>query len=634
MILQCINLSNRCRLFFHLEDDSLALVEPGQKNSGMVQGRLVRRHSVPFNPLPEQDEGPRHLDTPHINMWDLNVGRELKVYGKMVRPVACDAFTRHFLSCNGVDVGTEEPVPQDSHEESRTKMEARRPLRPYKKLNSNAGQFLENDGKVLRFYGIWEDGLDKRNLVLLYFLADDTIQIAEKHPESGGRYPAPTFLKRTKVPKDPDLLVNIPGSLSEQTLLNVVTTPGTGRRKKHHMLADNRDLSSRLVQYYDAADLKLGMEISICGKKILLHDCDQFTRDYYKVKFGIDGMVAVDVSPPLPRPTVKQVPPYTGLGTEEDSLTSWLGGNSLEPKPPTRDFFKFHALDRKGYDSHVLRFSARLLKENTVDRTRRLVLAFYLSDDSIQGWVIGEPGTGVTSGPFLERGKAKRPKTEQPEDPALPSNYYSAQDLHVGGILDIGGHTILLTEADEYVFDFMEREEQREKFPQSNLRVILDKVGAKLRGELKALMARFMREDPTDSGTVTEATYRQVLDSVLGPELSEHETTTLLRRYREAGAESLNEERTRLISLIQADLRRDNFSQFDKLLLACRQEDPSETGKLGRSVIRRILLSSLGLSRSQARTQAVRHLLDSFLATEEEQVGAELGYPSDSSLTS
>ena len=45
-----------------------------------------------------------------------------------------------------------------------------------------------------------------------------------------------------------------------------------------------------------------------------------------------------------------------------------------------------------------------------------------------------------------------------------------------------------------YVFDFMEREEQREKFPQSNLRVILDKVGARLVGELKALMARFMAQ--------------------------------------------------------------------------------------------------------------------------------------------
>jgi hypothetical protein len=190
--------------------------------------------------------------------------------------------------------------------------------------------------QVLRFYGIWEDGLGRRSLVLMYFLADDTIQINEKHPDSGGRYPAPTFLKRTRVPKDPKLLVTLPGSLNEQTLLNVVTTPGTGRRKKHNMLPDNTDLSSRLVQYWDAADLSLGLKISICGKTILLHDCDQFTRDYYKVKFGVEGMSAVDVSPPLVRPAVKKVPPYTGFGTEEDSLTSWLGGNSLEPLPPTR----------------------------------------------------------------------------------------------------------------------------------------------------------------------------------------------------------------------------------------------------------------------------------------------------------
>ena len=41
-------------------------------------------------------------------------------------------------------------------------------------------------------------------------------QMVEKHPDSGGRYPAPTFLKRTRVPKDPQLLVTLPGSLTEQ----------------------------------------------------------------------------------------------------------------------------------------------------------------------------------------------------------------------------------------------------------------------------------------------------------------------------------------------------------------------------------------------------------------------------------
>ena len=48
-----------------------------------------------------------------------------------------------------------------------SKTEARR---PYKIINTLT-QFLENDGKVLRFNGIWNDGLDKRRLVLMFFLA-------------------------------------------------------------------------------------------------------------------------------------------------------------------------------------------------------------------------------------------------------------------------------------------------------------------------------------------------------------------------------------------------------------------------------------------------------------------------------
>ena len=39
----------------------------------------------------------------------------------------------------------------------------------------------------------------------------------------------------------------------------------------------------------------------------------------------------------------KEIPPYTGFGTEEDSLTSSQG---LEPRPPQADFFKFMHKDR------------------------------------------------------------------------------------------------------------------------------------------------------------------------------------------------------------------------------------------------------------------------------------------------
>ena len=39
----------------------------------------------------------------------------------------------------------------------------------------------------------------------------------------------------------------------------------------------------------------------------------------------------------------KDIPPYTGFGSEEDSLTSSQG---LEPRPPQADFFKFMHKDR------------------------------------------------------------------------------------------------------------------------------------------------------------------------------------------------------------------------------------------------------------------------------------------------
>ena len=168
------------------------------------------------------------------------------------------------------------------------------------------------------------------------------------------------------------------------TILNVIQTPGTGRRKKNHLITDNRDQSRRIVQYFDASDFCIGEKVKICGKEIFLYDCDQFTRDYYKIKFDKEQMAKIEIDKDIKKIPEKPVPPYTGIGTEEDSLTSWLGGNSLEPKPPTRDFFKFHKLDRFGYDSHVLRFSARQIVKGEIDKYRKFVISYFLADDQIQ----------------------------------------------------------------------------------------------------------------------------------------------------------------------------------------------------------------------------------------------------------
>ena len=76
----------------------------------------------------------------------------------------------------------------------------------------------------------------------------------------------------------------------------------------------------------------------------------------------------------------KEFPPYNGFGDEEDSLTSCMG---LVQKPPKRDIIKFMERDRCGLDSNVLRFVAALETDHPIQKTRRFIISYYLSDDTI-----------------------------------------------------------------------------------------------------------------------------------------------------------------------------------------------------------------------------------------------------------
>lgn len=71
------------KIFYYLEDDSIEIIEEVQENSGIPQGKLIRRHRFPKN-----DQGETY------NFRDLNLGQNLAVYGKVFRICDCDAFTR------------------------------------------------------------------------------------------------------------------------------------------------------------------------------------------------------------------------------------------------------------------------------------------------------------------------------------------------------------------------------------------------------------------------------------------------------------------------------------------------------------------------------------------------------------
>ena len=70
---------------------------------------------------------------------------------------------------------------------------------------------------------------------------------------------------------------------------------------------------------------------------------------------------------------------------------------------------------------------------------------------------------GRVGGRFLQRCKVRKPAEEQSSDLSLSSLFYTSQDLYVGAIVTLNKHTFLLTSADEYVFSYMERPDEREK---------------------------------------------------------------------------------------------------------------------------------------------------------------------------
>lgn len=60
----------------------------------------------------------------------------------------------------------------------------------------------------------------------------------------------------------------------------------------------------------------------------------------------------------------------------------------------------------------------------------------------------------MIGGKFLERGRVKKPN--QPSYSTQLSQYYTANDLHVGAHVEFNNHKFELIDADEYALRYME----------------------------------------------------------------------------------------------------------------------------------------------------------------------------------
>ncbi|NWI95320.1 EFHC1 protein, partial [Pitta sordida] len=412
-------------IYYYLEDDSMCIIEPVVKNSGLYQGKLMKRHRVPKN-----DQG----DFYH---WkDLNVGINITMYGRTYRIVNCDAFTKMFLESEGILLNPPEEMISDPYTEL-CQMPVQKPIVP--SGPDPFRQFLTYDTKVLRFYAIWDDTNhpfgDQHSCIIHYFLADDTVEVREVYRRNDGRDPFPVLMKRQRLPKTfVDKKMSFPSCVLEIS-------------------------NEEVLEWYSPKDFAIGKPITLLGRTFLIYDCDKFTRNYYQEKFGIADFKPLEINRKPHEKVPQVIPPYNGFGVPEDSLQNCL---SLFPKPPRKDIIKMLENNLK-----VLRYQVVLESPVPEDRNRRFILSYFLSDDTISIYEPPVRNSGISGGKYLKRTRVAKPGST-PEDPI----YYEPSDFTIGSTVEVFGHRFVITDADEYVLNYLER--NAESFPSTTLQSLRD----------------------------------------------------------------------------------------------------------------------------------------------------------------
>ncbi|XP_031554870.1 EF-hand domain-containing family member C2-like [Actinia tenebrosa] len=543
----------RCKIYFYLEDDSIQVIEPKVENSGIPQGTLIRRHRIPLPPPGDEE---------FYTVEHFNVGKKMNFYSRIFKITGCDEFTHNFLRKLGVRVTPSSTTPSDPYSDHRKQIVgSMQPLRPYEKEDT-LKQFLQYDRRVLRFYCLWDDSDsmfgDAREMILHYFLADDTVEIREVINPNAGRDAAPVFLRRQKLPKEP-VPLHQPGEITGRTVLNVFGPMGHGGR----WILDSLKTGAVHIDHYLDQDITLGSVINVWGRKFLVCDCDDFTKEFYRTKYGLDSFDSIKYKAPPHVFPPREIPPYNGFGSEEDSLCSCL---SLIPKPPKRDFIKFMEKDRHGLESNVLRFMARMNTSRPIDMDRRFIISYFLSDDTILVFEPPQRNSGILGGKFLERGRIKKPDQD---------SYYVAQNLYIGANVQFFNHEFILVDADEYAVEYMEK--HKYEFSKANMEHILPKLQSVADEHYEELKSVFSQNDVDNSGQISFPAFWSVLKR-FGAGLSEHEMLTLCRYYAEEKADIGN--LTMIIASVQEQLRKANFEDFTAMKEACQYEDINRTGTL------------------------------------------------------
>ena len=472
---------------YFLEDDTVEMHEPEQRNSGMPAGKFLKR-----------------MQHPAVSMETLVVGETVSVYGRTFKIYECDEFTREYYAQQGIEQGGDFEAPNDPWGEAsmlvhrggdgehRKKMNA---LKRYQESRLGAlvyktdskARFLEFDKQAVTFFAQWKDRRafgEMHQYTLSYYLSTGEVQITESH-DTGAQVIFPLFLKKQRLPRE---------TLVHDDRLSSCEDGDGGS------------------DYYNEDDFRVGSILKVHGRDFLLYDCDGVTQRWYMDYKGIDQQAnKVDVSiPVIPKPELKPPPP-TGFGGDEDSLQSW---KYLIPKPKKTDLARLKASNGK-----TLKFMAKMISPRPTDDGRIFRISWYLDDDTMAVYEPRQRNTGIMGGAMACRNKYKNPSNGE---------YYKLSDLYVGSLVEVAAHLMEIYEADEFSLKFMEQ--SAGTWPMCSLDYVLKNLKTKLLTDSKSLRKMFRKFDEDKSQTISLKEFQNMLN-YYGMGLRPQELLTIFRAF-------------------------------------------------------------------------------------------------------
>ena len=252
----------KCVIGFHLEDGTVDVHEHKTDNSGIVQGRILKRHAA----VGASGEP--------LAIADFQIG-SVAIYGREYNVVCCDAYTREFLRKEGLTIAADVPFPDT---------------------------LVDEGPGVLGTIGMGVRGVGGKRVfetdpveVVIGASSASSNQIAEPaidpftkdvplvqvlvgrqrpgyralHPQllPRGRYRGGS---REKAPgRDP-----FPKMLARSKL------PAGGAVRRRSPRREDQDVPQK------PADIVMGQPVGVYGRNLTVHDCDDFTRAYYVKTLG------------------------------------------------------------------------------------------------------------------------------------------------------------------------------------------------------------------------------------------------------------------------------------------------------------------------------------------------------------